>query len=249
MYDALLFDNDGVLVGRTPADVLRGAAYRAFDAVGVPDPDPDHVEALLFGVTPATVREVAAAHDLDPTALWEARDRAASEAQIRAARAGRKTPYEDVAALRSIDPPLGMGVVSRNQQATVDFLLDHFGLGARFDAAYGREPTVESLTRAKPAPHHVRRALADLTSGSSFDPDSNSDSDPDPDPNPDPDGDAPAATTNALLVGDNESDVVAAHNAGIDSAFLRRPHRRDADLDAEPTYVIDDLHDLRRIAR
>lgn len=235
MYDALLFDNDGVLVGRTPADVLRGAAYRAFDAVGVPDPDPDHVEALLFGVTPATVRAVAAAHDLDPAALWEARDRAASEAQIRAARGGRKTPYEDVAALRSLDPPLGMGVVSRNQQATVDFLLDHFGLAGRFGAAYGRQPTVESLTRAKPAPHHVRRALADLASGS----DSDSDSDPD----------TATGTLDALLVGDNESDVVAAHNAGIDSAFLRRPHRRDADLDAEPTYVIDDLHDLRRIAR
>jgi len=50
-------------------------------------------------------------------------------------------------------------------------------------------------------------------------------------------------------VGDDESDVVAAHRAGIDSAFIRRPHRRDADLDVEPTYVIDDLHDLRRVAR
>ena len=250
MYDALLFDNDGVLVGRTPADLLRGATYRAFDAVGVPDPDPDHVEALLFGVTPETVREVAAAHEVDPAALWAARDRAASEAQIRAARAGRKTPYDDVAALRALDPPLGMGVVSRNQQATVDFLLDHFGLGARFDAAYGREPTVESLTRAKPAPHHVRRALADLAAGAASDgepgPDRGrfGDSAPDPDSNS-----APPGRPDALLVGDDESDVVAAHRAGIDSAFIRRPHRRDADLDVEPTYVIDDLHDLRRVAR
>lgn len=247
MYDALLFDNDGVLVGRTPADVLRGAAYRAFDAVGVPNPDPDHVEALLFGVTPATVRTVAAAYDLDAADLWKARDRAASEAQIRAARAGRKTPYEDVAALRSLDPPLGMGVVSRNQQATVDFLLDHFGLAGRFGAAHGRQPTVESLRRAKPAPDHVRRALTDLAS------ESNTDADPDPDPDTDagsdPGSGSTAETPDALLVGDNESDVVAAHNAGIDSAFLRRPHRRDADLDAEPTHVIDDLHDLRRIAR
>ena len=54
--------------------------------------------------------------------------------------------------------------------------------------------TVESLERKKPNTHYVERALSDL------------------------DADA------ALYVGDSESDVVAADRAGLDSAFVRRPH-------------------------
>jgi len=47
----------------------------------------------------------------------------------------------------------------------------------------------------------------------------------------------------ALLVGDSESDVVAARNAGIDSAYIHRPHR-DGALTVTPTYEIDSLSDL-----
>lgn len=38
--------------------------------------------------------------------------------------------------------------------------------------------------------------------------------------------------------------MLAADNAGIDSAFVRRPHRRSTELSCQPTYEIDDLHDL-----
>ncbi|PSQ34813.1 hypothetical protein BRD05_06430 [Halobacteriales archaeon QS_9_70_65] len=52
----------------------------------------------------------------------------------------------------------------------------------------------------------------------------------------------PAAPRSALHVGDSGSDVVAAHRAGLDSAFLRRPHVRDAELPAEPTHEVETLH-------
>jgi phosphoglycolate phosphatase-like HAD superfamily hydrolase len=107
-----------------------------------------------------------------------------------------------------------MGIVSSNQQATVDFLVDHFDGFEEFGAAYGREPTIHSLQLRKPNPHYLERALGDLDAES------------------------------ALFVGDNESDVKAAHNAGVDSAFIRRPHREDWELNVWPTWEIDSLSDL-----
>ncbi|MFA9517606.1 HAD family hydrolase [Halopenitus sp. H-Gu1] len=212
MYDAVVFDNDGVLVGRTPFETLREAAWNAFESVGVEDPDLAHVDDVAIGVSPATLTDVCERYDVDPGEFWRVRDRAASDAQAADARAGRKTPYGDLDVLDELDAPLG--VVSSNQQATVDFLLDHFDLAGRFETAYGREPSIASLSRKKPSPYYIERAMEDLSAET------------------------------ALFVGDNESDLEAADNAGIDSAFIRRPHRRDFELDRQPTYDIDDLHDL-----
>ena len=40
-YDTVVFDNDGVLVGRTHFEVLRDATLETFSEFGVTDPDPD----------------------------------------------------------------------------------------------------------------------------------------------------------------------------------------------------------------
>ncbi|WP_435124371.1 HAD family hydrolase [Halobaculum sp. D14] len=215
VYDAVIFDNDGVLVGRTSYDVLHEAAWDTFESLSVEDPDPDHVESMVVGVTPEQVEQVCATYDLTPREFWAARDRTAFEAQRREIHAGRKRLYDDIDTLRELSAPLG--VVSSNQQETVDYVLDHYGVDDLFGTAYGREPTVESLRRKKPNSHYIDRALADLDAET------------------------------ALFVGDNESDVEAAHNAGVDSAFIRRPHRRNYDLSVSPTYDIDDLTDLPAI--
>ncbi|MEZ3114884.1 HAD family hydrolase [Halobaculum sp. MBLA0147] len=217
MYDALLLDNDGVIVGRTRYDVLREATWSAFESVSVDDPDPDDVEEIVVGVDPETLTRVADRYDVSPEDLWAARDLHAHQRQRREIEAGRKDVYPDVSVLREVDAPLG--IVSSNQQQTVDYALDHFGLADLFETAYGRKPTPESLRKKKPAPHYLHRALADLDAET------------------------------ALFVGDNESDLEAADNAGIDSAFIRRPHRRDFDLSVTPTYDVSDLHDLVAICR
>ncbi|AWB27787.1 HAD family hydrolase [Halococcoides cellulosivorans] len=214
-YDTVVFDNDGVLVGRTSFDVLRRATAKTFRLFDVSDPDPDDVEAMTIGATPAEVDRVCERYGLDRGRFWRTRDHTVSQAQQEEARQGRKTPYGDVSVVGDLD--VSVGIVSSNQQETVDFLLDHFDLDRMFQTAYGREATVKSLELRKPNSHYLDRALADL------------------DPR------------RALYVGDNESDIQAAENAGIDSAFIRRPHRRNWDLNVWPTWDIDSLEDLRGV--
>ncbi|MFB6194749.1 MAG: HAD family hydrolase [Haloplanus sp.] len=214
-YEAVLFDNDGVLVEPIGREVLRRATWEAFDALGVPDPDPEDVERLSIGVTPDVLSAVCATYDLDPERFWRARDYHSSHAQRVELRAGRAALYDDFDAVRAIDAP--RGIVSSNQQATVDFMHDFFATRDLFETAYGRDPTIRSLERKKPDPHYLRRALSDLDAES------------------------------ALFVGDSESDVLAARNAGLDAAFVRRPHRRSYDLSVQPTYELDGLTDLTAI--
>jgi HAD superfamily hydrolase (TIGR01549 family) len=214
-YDTVIFDNDGVLVGRTSFDVLRDATQKTFAQFDVTDLDPDHVEDMTIGATPSQVDAICETYDLDPETFWRARDSTLSQAQQKEAREGRKTPYGDIDTLHDLDTE--MGIVSSNQQETVDFLLDHFDMADHFGTAYGREPTIESLNRRKPHPHYLDLALSDL------------------------DGES------ALFVGDNESDIKAAERAGIDSAFIRRPHRRSWDLNVWPTWEIESLDDLHSV--
>lgn len=214
-YDAVVFDNDGVLVETTSFEVLQEAAFRAFVESGVDDPDPADVDDVIIDVTPESLSTICASYDLPVEAFWRTRDRVAYEAQREHVRAGGKPLYDDVPTLSDLGVP--MGVVSSNQQATVDFLLEHHGVANLFDTAYGRRPTLADLRRKKPEPYFIEQAMADLN------------------------------VDDALYVGDRGSDVAAAVNAGIDSAFIRRPHRRGHDLAVEPTHVVDDLHELHAL--
>ncbi|WP_324756810.1 HAD family hydrolase [Haloarcula sp. GH36] len=215
-YESVVFDNDGVLLTLTSMRTHQAGTRHAFRRVGVVDPRPDHLEAMRIGVTPDRLDAVCRHYGLDPERFWTARDRAISEAQRAAIRAGEKRPYGDVRVLDRLDGPLG--VVSSNQQATVDFAFDHFGLDRHFGTVRGRPPTVESLQRKKPSPYYIEQALADL------------------------------GVTDALYVGDSESDIEAARRAGIDSAFVRRPHTVDTDLSVTPTYEVDGLDAVVDIA-
>lgn len=209
-YDAVVFDNDGVIVEPTERDVLVDAVVETFREFDV-DVDRSHAEwtvAAAAGPT-AVVREE---HDIDAAAFWRRREAKAVDAQCAAVRAGGKQVYDDVSALDLFDTPLGL--VSNNQHATVEFLLDYHGLGGRFETAYGRHPTVTGAERRKPEPHYIETALDDI------------------------------GTTNALYVGDSEKDIVAAQRAGIDAAFLRRDHVAGVDLSVSPTYEVPSLDAL-----
>jgi len=213
-YDAIVFDNDGILTELTERDVLREAIRDAFAAAGVPDPPADHVEAL-HGTTIEEVRRISAHHGIDPEPFWRHRDDEAARRQKAMIRQGEKTLYDDVDAILDIDA--NIGVVSNNQRETVRFIVDHFDLAPPVATHYGREHTVAGIERKKPDPHYLHRALTDL------------------------------GTDDALYVGDSQKDVVAARRAGVDSAFVRRSHRADLDLDPVPTHEVADLWELRAL--
>jgi len=204
VYDAVVLDKDGVLVGRTPFDTPGGGRLGRLREPRHRGPGsgprrrhrhrrrPRYSDGYLRALRARPGRVLAGSR----------RDRRGRAG--RRGSEGAEDPYDDVDALRHLDASLG--VVSSNQQATVDAVLDHFGLSGRFEVAYGREPSIASLSRKKPSPYYIERALEDL------------------------------GAETAIFVGDNESDVLAADNAGIDSAFVRRPHRRSTELSCQPTY-------------
>lgn len=112
---------------------------------------------------------------------------------------------------------LPLGIVSSNQYRTVATILNQYGIDGYFQSVYGREMHPDSLARKKPDPHYLDLAIAEL------------------------------GATNALFVGDSESDVQAGDAAGVDSVFLRRDHRAETELSVTPTYEIDTLAALPEI--
>lgn len=107
-----------------------------------------------------------------------------------------------------------MGIVSNNQTRIVESVLDHYDLRELFGTVRARAPTRESLLRKKPRPTYLEEAIADLGLG------------------------------NPLYVGDSESDVEAGRRAGVDTAFLRRPHNADRRLAETPTYEVRGLDEV-----
>lgn len=158
MYEAVVFDNDGVLVHPTADGVLRRAVRRAYEDFGV-DPGEDVVAAAVSG-DPGRIREACATAGIDPDSFWPERESQAARLQRAEMETGDKPAYDDVAALAGLDRPLG--VVSNNQHETVEAVLTVHGLADLFATAYGREPSLTGLARKKPESHYVERAFADL---------------------------------------------------------------------------------------
>ena len=207
-YEAVLFDNDGVLVEPTDTTILVDAVVESFHAFDI-DIDRSVARRTVENNTVPTA--LAREHGIDPEAFWHHRELTASIAQQHHVRDGGKPVYDDVATLNQLDVPLA--VVSNNQHATIEFLLAHHNLPF-FKTAYGRRPTLDGAAKRKPESDYIERALSDL------------------------------GVENALYIGDSETDLVAAHRADIDSAFLRRDHVTDTNLSIEPTIEVTTLQEL-----
>lgn len=155
-YDAVVFDNDGVLVEPTDTAVLVDAVVESFRAFGV---DVDRLVARRTVETDSVQTDLAQERGIDPEAFWHHRELTASLGQQAHVREGGKPVYDDVAALDRLDVPLA--VVSNNQHATIEFLLAHHDLPP-FETAYGRQPTLAGAAKRKPEPDYIQRALSDL---------------------------------------------------------------------------------------
>ncbi|MFW6003687.1 MAG: HAD family hydrolase [Halanaeroarchaeum sp.] len=156
-YDALILDNDGVIVTPTAGDVWQSVNWLAFWENGA-DPGKEHVIGLDRR-DPDEIRALAAEYELDSETFWHDRERHAVREQREAIRVGHKRLYDDVEALPT---SFAIGIVSNNQHETVEFIVDHFGLNDRVDTYYGRDPDLIGFTRRKPDPHYLERAIEDL---------------------------------------------------------------------------------------
>lgn len=214
-YDAVVFDNDGVLTEPGDYAAIEAATRRTFASFGV-DPDPTIV-ATMDRRGRASVEEYCLSEGVAPDVFWTRREAAAARAQLDEMRAGRKTLYDDVAALGALERPLA--VASNTQDRTVGYIVEQFGLQDLFDDYRGRAPTLAGLARKKPDPYLLERTLDALGT----------------------------PTHRALYVGDSNCDVVAAHALGMDVAFVRRPHREGYDLRHDPEYELDSLYDVPRV--
>ncbi len=159
MYDAVLFDMDGVLLtGRhTDRSVYETAAERVLANHDHANPSPELLDAFVSPDSAETFRTKAEDAGLPAEAVWADRERVASELEAERIRAGEREPFPDVAALDALD---SVGVVSNNRQETVSFAVDHLGIGA--EVAVGREPTLEGFERLKPDPHYLDGALTEM---------------------------------------------------------------------------------------
>lgn len=156
----MLFDNDGVLVEPPPAETQTEATHTAFEEVGVTDPDPEHVAAVVDGVTVGRLDEICAAYDLEPERFWAARECCDEQSQLTEFQEGARQRYDDIGVVDDLEAPCG--VVSNNHHSTIEFVLEFFDLEEAFETYYGREMTIESLELKKPNTHYLERALADL---------------------------------------------------------------------------------------
>jgi phosphoglycolate phosphatase len=159
-YDALLLDYDGVIVEVLDDDqrlpLFRDSLQRELHEDGLAVDD--LVERFVHSVTYEELQAASERTGVDPDRLWRSRDDAIAEALTTAAREGQKGPYDDVAALSSVDVP--MGVASNNQQRVVEAITAEHDLDHLFESMHARSPTPESLRRKKPNPLFVERARA-----------------------------------------------------------------------------------------
>lgn len=86
-----------------------------------------------------------------------------------------------------------------------------------FDVVRGRDPTPEGFARRKPRPDYLLEVIDAL------------------------------GIDDGVYVGDRRTDAIAAREAGLEPAYLRRPHNRDAPLPPEAAYELESLDDLHAV--
>lgn len=196
-YDAIIFDSDGVLVRPTATEQVEVSVRRAFEAFGVPDPAPAHLEAFVHGAPVERLESIAVSYGIDVGAFWTHRESLTSNVQRELVESGEKSGYADVDMIDGLAETHRLGVVSSNQQATVSYVLEHTGLASHFDVVYGRAPSLDGYRRTKPEPYYLDRAIDELEAA------------------------------RPLYVGDSDSDIEASNRVDIDVAYVRRGHNGD----------------------
>ena len=165
-YDAVIFDNDGVLVTPPAPETQAMATKTAFRDVGIERVERSHVDELITGVSPERLDDICKHYDTDSKRFWSAWERRDEQSQLEKFETGDRDRYDDVAVVETI--ARACAVVSNNHHSTIDFVIEFFDMQGLFETYYGREKTIESLARQKPNTHYLDRALTDLDAESAI---------------------------------------------------------------------------------
>jgi phosphoglycolate phosphatase len=159
MSEAVLLDNDGVVVEPPATETVVAAAREVLDWGDI-DADPRTVaRELRAGEVAALARRCRRAG----VSLARFCRRAASasfDRQHAAIEAGERAVYDDAGTLTDLEPPVGL--VSDNQPHVVALLLRRAGLREAVATVRCRSLTPQDLRRTKPDPANIEAALADL---------------------------------------------------------------------------------------
>lgn len=161
-YDAVLFDNDGVLLTlNRDVEVFRRMVRETFAEFGVRDPGEVEVEAFMGALNIQEMQGICRSYDLELEEFWRSREMRSYRIQRGMIREGDRRLYDDVDALQQLDGA-GLGVVSNNQHRTVEHVVNHYDIDV-IDSYYGREPSLDGIRRMKPEPYYLERVLDDLS--------------------------------------------------------------------------------------
>lgn len=225
-YRVVLLDMDGTFLdsrgkGKIPNEWAYNALKRTLGYYGI---SLTIEEIDQFFLAPlridgaAGVARFCARFGLDCQEFWARREKDVIDAKIEAIRRGTIRLCQSSQEIISyLSTKFQLAVVSDSQQACVDFTLDRFNLTRYFAVWYGRKSDLESLARRKPNPYYILKVLDDLH----------------------------MAKAEAILTDDSIAGVLAARRAGIDSVLIARDTEKQSE--AEPTYVVSGIGDLRRV--
>lgn len=240
-YDALLFDFDGVLLGTGNGEfghLIDRSIDKALQDYGITEDAPHYGEfsAALRNKELDRLQELGDAYHVDAADLWQTKEFYAVQEQKHQIQRGERAFYEDVAVFPDLAETYDLGIVSNNNHDFIQYMATHESAAAAVldgnpletyvDAVYGIPDDIDAVGNRKPDPTYINRAIKDLDA------------------------------ENPVYIGDKETDILAAENAGIDAMFV--PSTRDpADVestitafdgtDPETVTAITSLEDLLEV--
>lgn len=158
-YDAVLFDCDGVIAEMPDKACMTEAMRRVQQRFELSSP-PEKMVADFFRGNLSSITERCRSAGIERDTFCAEAAREGVRAQLTEIRLGLRSVYDDVAAIRKLNYP--MGVVSDNHPRVLSFLLRRSGLNDYFETVIGCRFTPSELERRKPNPHNIQTAMETL---------------------------------------------------------------------------------------